>query len=88
MDKTRASERRQRTHAAKSDGVMMRQRASLERLAARAGITRQQLEAFTERDTAADHDHFVAQNSAVADRFGSFAGLSKQDFAEFIADKS
>jgi len=78
---------RKRTRPVKPGYVLERQRTSLERLAARTSMTRQQLEASTERDTLDDLNHFIAQTDAVIDHFGSFAELSKQDFANFVAKK-
>lgn len=78
---------RKRTRAVKPRSVVQRQRASLERLAARAGITREHLEALTERDTLNDLGHFLAQNKVVVDEFGSFAGLMNAHFENFVTKK-
>jgi len=78
---------RKRTRAVKPRRAIQRQRASLERLAARAGITRERLETLTEQDTLNGLSHFLSQNKAVVDQFGSFAGLTNPDFENFIATK-
>ena len=59
---------------------MDRQRTSLERLAARNGMTPEQLIAITQRDTQDTLDHMISQTSHVVDKFGSFAGVSLEQF--------
>src|ERR1017187_12869 len=71
--------------ASKPKRIVDRQRASLDRLAARGGMTPERLIAVTEKDTRGVLDHTIAQTIHVINKFGSFAGVPLTKFETSVA---